>query len=311
VNLLQLQNKLKLKKLFFSVVLGAIVWLFWLRCCFESICGYHWLQNFLKATEENMGGKRKRSEAAKEKRALKKKRRKKNITLSFPYTNGQKKNISQTVVSLTTPTIVRDLRNETLIHLWKGIIPTELLEQLELSLQQLQRELPPHKKITNRGEENTYHLGCWRKFTMKPTITKQTRHSSAREFLIKNTKLFELVSNIFKERYPEMYKIYESVSMPEKLVGVFGTVAINVNYATTPHFDFDDFANGFCWVLSFGHYDGGDLNFLPLNMKAVLKPGDLIAFKSRQIEHGNEHYTGDRFSLVFFTNHEMFFDSQK
>jgi hypothetical protein len=81
-----------------------------------------------------------------------------------------------------------------------------------------------------------------------------------------------------------MYKIYESISMLEKLVGVFGTVAINVNYATTFHFDFDDFANDFCWILSFGHYDGGNLNFLPLNMKAILKSGNFIAFKSRQID---------------------------
>jgi len=142
----------------------------------------------------------------------------------------------------------------------------------------------------------------------EPKLTSQTKHPSAREFLQKNTELFEFVSEVFHKHYSRLYEVYSKVSMPERLVGVFGAVAVNVDYATEPHYDHDDFSNGLCWVMPFGNYTGGELKFLDLNIEADLQPGDLICFQSRHLFHGNNPYDGVRHSLVFFTNHEMFFD---
>jgi len=254
-------------------------------------------------------GKRKRSEEATRQRAAKKEARLRTITAVVPHTEGQEQNIPKKPIQLKNSTRIIEPCGDTVIQLFKKAIPEFLLEQLLESLGVLVENYPPHEKSSSRGEERTYHLGCWRKSMQAPDFTKQTKqHPATRVFLQKNGELFGLVSDIFKQYYPRLYEIYSKVSMPERLVGVFGTVAVNVDYATEPHYDSDDFSNGLCWVMPFGNYTGGELKFLDLNIEAELQPGDLICFQSRHLFHGNNTYEGVRHSLVFFTNHEMFFE---
>jgi len=252
--------------------------------------------------------KRKRSKTGEKHREEKKRSRIRTITVVVPHTKGQEQNIPEKSLRLEHSTHIVEPCGDTVIQLFKRAIPKALLEQLLESLNVLLENLPPHETLSNRGKEKTYHLGCWRKSMKEPTITKQTNHPASREFLQKNAELFDFVSKVFHQHYPKLYEVYSKVSMPEKLVGNFGTVAVNVDYATEPHYDSDDFSNGLCWVMPIGNYTGGELRFFGLNIEVDLQPGDLICFQSKHLLHGNNPYEGIRHSLVFFTNHAMFFD---
>lgn len=58
---------------------------------------------------------------------------------------------------------------------------------------------------------------------------------------------------------------------------------------TTPtslHEDDKDWRNGFCAVTALGDFTGGELMFPELNLSFIIKPGDVILFRSWILYHG-------------------------
>jgi hypothetical protein len=70
--------------------------------------------------------------------------------------------------------------------------------------------------------------------------------------------------------------------------------------------DRDDDKYGFCWLVPLGEWEGGDLIFPQLNVRIKLKPGNILAFRSNLLVHGNLPCSGVRHSLVFFTHNNLF-----
>jgi hypothetical protein len=122
-----------------------------------------------------------------------------------------------------------------------------------------------------------------------------------------NKKLFAACGHLFRCASPETYQAYENVDGPLK-VGVWTTCAINFNWgAMEPHKDKDDYRHGFCYVVPFGKFEGGDLYFPELNITIKMRSGMVVAFKPAELLHEVLSYTGDRYSIVLFTPQTCFF----
>jgi hypothetical protein len=80
--------------------------------------------------------------------------------------------------------------------------------------------------------------------------------------------------------------------------------AVNFNTICGYHIDQND--DGFCWIVPLGEWEGGDLIFPQLKVRIKLKPGNILAFRSNLLLHGNLPCSGVRHSLVFFTHNNLF-----
>ncbi|KAI8828434.1 hypothetical protein BC829DRAFT_353813, partial [Chytridium lagenaria] len=69
--------------------------------------------------------------------------------------------------------------------------------------------------------------------------------------------------------------------------GLFGGVIINFKVASEIHKDADDLPEGWCFVLAFGEWTGGDLKLQELGFQIKFGSGTLIGFRSSLISHGN------------------------
>lgn len=85
--------------------------------------------------------------------------------------------------------------------------------------------------------------------------------------------------------------------------------AVNFNTICGYHIDRDDDKYGFCWLVPLGDWEGGDLIFPQLNVRIKLKPGNILAFRSNLLVHGNLPCSDVRHSLVFFTHNNLFSDT--
>jgi len=84
-------------------------------------------------------------------------------------------------------------------------------------------------------------------------------------------------------------------------------IAINFNILSGFHWDNSDKANCFCVLVALGDYEGGELCFPQLKVVIQLKPGQVVAFRSRLLLHGNCVLTkGIRHSIVYYVHHGIF-----
>jgi len=125
----------------------------------------------------------------------------------------------------------------------------------------------------------------------------------------KNQALFRSCAWVFKKTWPDLHEEYTSVIANVPLtIGAWSTVALNCNCgAKTVHRDTKDFRDGYCWVIPFGNFEGGELFFPDLNITIKMAPEMLVAFQSFELDHCVHEYTGERYSVVFFTHQTMFF----
>jgi hypothetical protein len=80
----------------------------------------------------------------------------------------------------------------------------------------------------------------------------------------------------------DLYNHYDQIEAPLK-VGVWTTCAINFNFGPMKsHLDKDDYKTGFCWVIPFGNFTGGELFFKDI---IKMRPGMVVAFKSALLYH--------------------------
>ena len=83
--------------------------------------------------------------------------------------------------------------------------------------------------------------------------------------------------------------------------GIFLTIAINFNVISNYHWDSNDTPEGLCFLVALGDFEGGELCFSQLQIMVKLKPGQVVAFPSYLLLHGNLPITrGIRFSIIYF-----------
>lgn len=88
-----------------------------------------------------------------------------------------------------------------------------------------------------------------------------------------------------------------------RLFDIFSLLILNLTCGCTLHKDFRDY--GYCVLVPFGDFDGGELVFPKYQIAVKLDPGDVAIFRSSVLEHGNLPYTGTRRSCVLVTHKTM------
>ena len=88
---------------------------------------------------------------------------------------------------------------------------------------------------------------------------------------------------------------------------IFPTIAINFNAISNYHWDSNDNLDGLCFLVALGDFKGGKLCFSQLQIVVKLKLGQVVAFPSCLLLHGNLLITkGIRFSIVYFVHRSFF-----
>ena len=88
----------------------------------------------------------------------------------------------------------------------------------------------------------------------------------------------------------------------------FHGLALLRNLQVDAHKDRSDVPNGWVAMVCLGDFSGGYLALPDLGVKLDFKPGDIILFRSRLLEHFVTDFEGDRSSIVFvsdFESHEI------
>lgn len=224
-------------------------------------------------------------------------------------TKGELRNPTPSYKRFNSSTIIRDQQDRPIIWFQKKKVGTDLVGKLYESTLDLEKVTKFHYKDTNRhSQEKTLHVGCWRKMANVPYVTSDSRNPDAQKWMQENDPLFQLLGDMFKTHFPYLYRTYLEVKLPCPRLGAWATCAINFNYgAISKHIDSDDYRSGLCWVTTCGNYENGELFFPQLNMEFAIQPGDVIAFKSFELEHEVKQYTGSRYSIVLFQHHDLFF----
>jgi hypothetical protein len=118
-----------------------------------------------------------------------------------------------------------------------------------------------------------------------------------------------LIYGLFAEAFPSHFEqscqVVQSITpkeFTEKLIKAFTNCVLNIDMKDCPaHVDAKDSRNGYCWILAFGDFEGGNLLWSQLNLQFRMGKGALIAFRSFDIMHSVTEVTkGIRNSLVFF-----------
>ena len=108
------------------------------------------------------------------------------------------------------------------------------------------------------------------------------------------------VNKYYEHYYTKLSKLMLGPFVPRSF-GIFPTITINFNVISNYHWDINDAPEGLCFLVALGNFEGGELCFPQLQIVVKLKPGQVVAFPSYLLLHGNLPITrGIRFSIVYF-----------
>jgi hypothetical protein len=103
----------------------------------------------------------------------------------------------------------------------------------------------------------------------------------------------------------QVYNDYTSVEA-ERYFGEAYLMAVLNKGGSGPHYDKMDEPEGLCCVMPYGKYSSGDLVFPELELRFVVRPGDILFFRSRELMHENFAVKGHRRSIGFTICHNCF-----
>ena len=165
---------------------------------------------------------------------------------------------------------------------------------------------PPPKDRTCRGEQMCYYFGHWRDSSSNINMCPHSKNSAFSGWLKCNNQLFTTLSNLLKMHYPTLYTAYTKLDEKYRLFGIWSMAVLNINSPSTYYIDTKDWQNGFCIVITFGDYAGGELHFPELNITLDIQQSDLVFFQSHKLTHGNKDTIGTRHSLVLVSHNTLF-----
>lgn len=136
--------------------------------------------------------------------------------------------------------------------------------------------------------------------------------------------MWRIVGNLFQAWQPELYQVYAEaarLNFPKDLppgvdalpFDVFAMLVHNwfeENSGSDWHIDLNDFRNGYCAVVCYGKFSGGEVIFPELGIALKLEPGDVLFFKSSQLTHGNAPVVGLRRSVVLTTHNNVIYSHE-
>ena len=130
--------------------------------------------------------------------------------------------------------IIQDPKKRVLVHLFsQATIPSNLLTTLETSFQEYDTNVtfPKYDYTHRRGDYEVRILGCWFKSgrLLQPYMTahycgphsgkdyKQPdnpHYIALKRFQKANRNLFQLVENLIRNNYPDIWEIYSKIKVP-------------------------------------------------------------------------------------------------
>ncbi len=137
-------------------------------------------------------------------------------------------------------------------------------------------------------------------------IAPDTKTAGCQAFIQANAELFSLVNAEMHKHWPIMRRRFANVQLPTNADGSqvlpntdYHMFVLNWNAQCNFHTDKGDVDWGLCVVIPFGEFTGGQLVFPQLDWEVNLVAGDIMAFPSAVLVHGNRPVlTGARHSLV-------------
>jgi hypothetical protein len=148
------------------------------------------------------------------------------------------------------------------------------------------------------------HFGYWSRYSSRPFKTRNSKEAGMQldDWLKSNDALLSRVEEIFQNLFPQLHQ--QALSTPTHLrpFKMWTTIAVNVTSqkGMTLHKDNKDWKNGFCAIIPFGKFGGGQLSFPELDLSITTKNTGIVFFRSNELIHGVTPFTGNRGSLVLF-----------
>lgn len=224
--------------------------------------------------------------------------------------------------------IIQDSKKRVLVHLFpQATIPSNQLTTLETSFQEYDTNVsfPKYDYTHRRGNYEVWILGCWSKSGrfLQPYMTAHYRgpdsgkdykqpdnphYIAAKRFQKANRNLFQLVEDLIRNNYPDIWEIYSRIKVPSgcyKFAGLFAAVAINKLVQTKIHKDRGDMKYGICVIICWGKFKGGKLVFTELGACVPFPAGSIIIFRSAIISHYNMPVDGERYCMVLMTDKNL------
>ncbi len=192
-------------------------------------------------------------------------------------------------------------------------------ECLLATLTQTIHDLPKRTKLKfrgiNRGKYSARHYCIWCPYAKKPFASRELRDDgeAGLEFLKENAELWKRLSDILGGIAPNVYKAFLRYPLPgsmERLCGAWAGCVVNIGNTdpvqTRPHRDVKESKYGYSCIVPAGNYSGGSLICYELGLLIDLAPGTCFFFPDSLVTHANERVTGERSSIVAFTQENMF-----
>ncbi|RHZ46101.1 hypothetical protein Glove_634g7 [Diversispora epigaea] len=219
---------------------------------------------------------------------------------------------------LVNPGCIVNQNNQTLIHL-ENIDDTNILLHTTNAVNTYYYHMVNDEKYRSKSfwRDLTEHYGAYRLYTDLPYTSSDsasshnTDHQSYVDELIRSlVPLLNFVNKFIQDNYNSMYLKLKNLSLGPfvpRSFGIFLMIAINYNIVSNYHWDLSDASNGLCCLIPLGNFQGGDLYFPQLHVRVPLQPGQVVAFDSHNLLHGNlPLISGIRHSIVYFV-HQNFF----
>jgi hypothetical protein len=209
--------------------------------------------------------------------------------------------------------IVKSIRGDTLVKVFRSALNVELINVLFDSTNELLKYLEGDED-NKRIIREVFHFGHWRDNMVDIQETKTMKFEESKEWIRSNRELWNFLNLLFFHELPELYEDYLSVNFSPRYFGAWATCALNGVMDPSGmgmHTDERDYRNGFCWVVPFGDFEGGELVFPDIKVCLEMFPGDIVYFRSCDLNHFVNPFTGNRKSLVLFSHNTMFFPHQE
>ncbi|KAF0532736.1 calnexin independence factor cif1 [Gigaspora margarita] len=219
---------------------------------------------------------------------------------------------------LTVSECVTDVEGRTLVHLALLNNPGAVIQATDaVNYYYFHTLNNPSYRSDEFWKNFIEHFGVYTQnnlllFTSSNTASSHnTAHQECVNTLLRNlgplsTSVNEFVRKFYGNLYEKVEKLAWGPFAPRPF-GIFPMIAINYNTTSDYYWDEHDEPNSLCCLVALGEFEGGELCFPQLQIVVPLQPGQVVAFSSRLLLHGNFPLTkGIRHSIVYFV-HETFF----
>jgi len=192
---------------------------------------------------------------------------------------------------------------------------SKLLATLTQSIHELPNQTNHKFRGIYRGAHSTRHYCIWCPYAKTPFVSKELQKDAEAglEFLKKNLDLWNYLSNLLGGIAPNVYKMFLRYPLPKDLkrfctawAGCVVNIGTSDPVQTEPHRDVKESKFGYSCIVTAGDYTGGALICYELKLIIELPPGSCFLFPDALITHANESSTGERSSVVAFTQENMF-----